>query len=123
MGCHLLLQGIFPAQRLNPGLPHYRQILYHLRHQESQEHGKALLALSAGLETTQEHSKNLAPRSMLEVEAWSLAQIRLLQIENKDQEAARKNSQDTDFLSPRVKLLQILEWHQDSLPSIFTACS
>ena len=25
-----LLQGIFPTQGLNPGLPHCRQILYHL---------------------------------------------------------------------------------------------
>ena len=27
-GLHLLLQGIFPTQGLNPGLPHCRQILY-----------------------------------------------------------------------------------------------
>ena len=26
VGCHALLQGIFPTQGLNPGLPHYRQI-------------------------------------------------------------------------------------------------
>ena len=35
---HSLLQGIFPTQGSNPGLPHYRWILYHLRHQESQEY-------------------------------------------------------------------------------------
>ena len=35
VGCHALLQGISPAQGLNPGLPHCRQILYHLSHQES----------------------------------------------------------------------------------------
>ena len=34
MGCHALLQGIFPTQGSNPGLPHCRQILYHLRHKE-----------------------------------------------------------------------------------------
>ena len=28
MGCHTLLQGIFPTQGSNPGLPHCRQILY-----------------------------------------------------------------------------------------------
>ena len=33
VGCHALLQGIFPTQRLNPGLPHCRWILYHLSHQ------------------------------------------------------------------------------------------
>ena len=31
VGCHALLQGIFPTQGLNPGLWHCRQILYHLR--------------------------------------------------------------------------------------------
>ena len=35
MGCHSLLQGIFPTQGLNPGLPHCRQIPYHLSHQGS----------------------------------------------------------------------------------------
>ena len=30
--CHALLQGIFPTQGLNPGLPHCRWILYHLSH-------------------------------------------------------------------------------------------
>ena len=28
MGCHSLLQGIFPSQRVNPGLLHCKQILY-----------------------------------------------------------------------------------------------
>ena len=35
VGCHALLQGIFPTQRSNPGLPHCRLILYHLSHQGS----------------------------------------------------------------------------------------
>ena len=35
MGCHVLLQGIFPTQGLNPGLPHCRQIPYCLSHQGS----------------------------------------------------------------------------------------
>ena len=35
VGCHALLQGIFPTQGLNPGLPHCRRILYHLSHQEN----------------------------------------------------------------------------------------
>jgi len=30
VACHALLQGIFPIQGLNPGLPHCRQIRYHL---------------------------------------------------------------------------------------------
>ena len=35
LGCHFLLQGIFPTQGSNVGLPHFRQILYHLSHQGS----------------------------------------------------------------------------------------
>ena len=35
VGCHALLQGIFPTQGSNPGLPHCRRILYHLSHEGS----------------------------------------------------------------------------------------
>ena len=35
VGCHALLQGIFPSQRLNPHLLHCRWILYCLSHQGS----------------------------------------------------------------------------------------
>ena len=36
LGCHLLLQGIFPTQGSNPGLLRCRQILYCLSHLEFQ---------------------------------------------------------------------------------------
>ena len=36
VGCHFLLQEIFPTQGLNPGLQHCRQIIYYLCHQGSQ---------------------------------------------------------------------------------------
>ena len=35
VSCHALLQGIFPTQGSNQGLPNCRQILYHLSHQGS----------------------------------------------------------------------------------------
>ena len=35
VGCHALLQGIFPTQVSNPGLPHCRQILYQLSYREA----------------------------------------------------------------------------------------
>ena len=35
MGCHFLLQGIFPTQELNLDLPHCRQILYQLSYKGS----------------------------------------------------------------------------------------
>ena len=36
-GCHVLLQGIFPIQGLNPGLLYCRQILYHWAPREAPE--------------------------------------------------------------------------------------
>ena len=35
MGCHAVLQGNFPTQGWNPGLPNCRRILYRLNHQGS----------------------------------------------------------------------------------------
>ena len=35
VGCRALLQGIFPTHGLNPGLPHWRRILYQLSYQGS----------------------------------------------------------------------------------------
>ena len=35
MGCHFLLQGIFPTQGSNPGLLHCRRILYQMSHKGS----------------------------------------------------------------------------------------
>ena len=35
VGCHFLVQGIFPTEGSSSGLPHCRQILYHLSHQGS----------------------------------------------------------------------------------------
>ena len=37
MGCHVLLQGIFPTQESNPGLLHCRQILYQLSYKGSSQ--------------------------------------------------------------------------------------
>ena len=46
VGCHALLQRIFPTQGSNSGLPHYRQILYHLNHQGSPSFSKLKICLS-----------------------------------------------------------------------------
>jgi len=34
VGCHSLLQGVFPTQGSNLGLLHFRQILYCMRYRE-----------------------------------------------------------------------------------------
>ena len=43
VGSLSLLQGIFPIQRSNPGLPHCRQILYQLSHKRSPREVKAIV--------------------------------------------------------------------------------
>ena len=42
LGSHSLLQGIFLTQELNPGLPLFRQNLYHLSHQGSLIYSKGI---------------------------------------------------------------------------------
>ena len=54
VGCHALLPGIFPTQGSNPSLPHCRQILYHLSHQESPRICMDRLSLLQGIFLTQE---------------------------------------------------------------------
>ena len=45
VGCHFLLQGIFPTQGSNPCFQHCRQILYPLRHQESPQERQCQIRL------------------------------------------------------------------------------
>ena len=55
VGCHSLLQGIFPTQGSNPGLLDCRQILYRLSHQGLHSETKQLqrnVLLSTTLEET-----------------------------------------------------------------------
>ena len=55
VGCHCLLQGIFPTQGSNPGIPHGRQMLYRLSHQWSDNRRKAEENCRCGLEDTWSH--------------------------------------------------------------------
>ena len=48
MRCHFLLQGIFPTQGSNLGLPRCRQTLYHLSHQGSASSLESSLFISPG---------------------------------------------------------------------------
>ena len=45
VGCHVLLQGIFTTQGLNPGLPLCSRILHHLSHQGSPDKSRDKLLL------------------------------------------------------------------------------
>ena len=48
VGCHFLLQAIFPTQGPNAGLPHCRWILYQLSHQGSPAYYSILILLKLG---------------------------------------------------------------------------
>ena len=61
MGCHALLQGAFPTQGLNPGLPHCRRILCQLSHKGSPEHRNGSLSLLRGIIPTQGLNPGLLP--------------------------------------------------------------
>ena len=59
MGRLSLIQGIFPTQGSNPGLPHCRWILYQLSHREAQEHWRGRLSLLCWIFPTQESNQGL----------------------------------------------------------------
>ena len=46
VGCHSLLQAIFPTQRLNLSLPHCRQMLYNLSHKGSSQFNSLIPKMS-----------------------------------------------------------------------------
>ena len=55
----LSVQEIFPTQGLNPGLPHCRQILYWVSHQESLR-----------LQQLPDHQYSLNPTNLMELNIW-----------------------------------------------------
>ena len=59
VGCHALLQGIFPTQGSNPGLQHCRQILYCLSHRGSPRILERVACPSPGKFPTQESNQGL----------------------------------------------------------------
>ena len=62
VGSLSLLQGIFPTQGLNPGLPHCRQILYQLSHKGSPRILQWVsLSLLQWIFQTQESNQDLLP--------------------------------------------------------------
>ena len=58
VGSLSFLQGIFPTQGSNPGLPHCRQILYQLSHKGAQEYWGGSLSLLQRSFLTQESNCN-----------------------------------------------------------------
>ena len=59
VGSLSLLQGIFPTQGLNPGLPHGRQILYQLSHKGSPK--LPLSHVKAAIHSTEDTERKEGP--------------------------------------------------------------
>ena len=59
VGCHGLLQGLFPTQGSNPGLPHCMWILYCLSHGKPKNTGVGNLYLFQGIFPIQELNRDL----------------------------------------------------------------
>ena len=71
MGCHVLLQGIFPTQELNLSILHCRQILYHLSHLGS--------PMSSNTKLAQRHlTQSLFYNKVLTVSCNVLSQVALV---------------------------------------------
>ena len=72
VGCHFLLQGIFPTQGLNLGLPHCGRTLYPLSHQGSSVPNLPVLPLNYSAFLVAHSGKNLP--AMRETWVQSLGQ-------------------------------------------------
>ena len=78
VGSLSLLQGIFPTQGSNPGLPHCRWILYLLSHKGSKNTGVGSLSLFQWIFPTQESNQGLLRCRQIQVhENWELASVLL----------------------------------------------
>ena len=80
VGCHALLQGIFPTQGLNPGLPHCRRILYHLSHQGS-------LAISKSPDSGFDASSPFSGASLVALTVRTLPEMQEVQVQSLGREA------------------------------------
>ena len=103
MGCHSLLQGIFPTQGSNQGLLHCKQILYHLSHQGSPK----LLQFS---------SVQSLSRVRLFATPWTVACQAPWDSPGKNPGVGSHFLLQGTFLTQESNL-QLLRWQADSLPT------
>ena len=72
MGSPSLLQGVFPTQGSNPGLPYCGQILYHLSHKGSPRILECSLSLLQQIFPTQESNRGLLHCSWIFFTNWAI---------------------------------------------------
>ena len=72
VGYYALLQGIFPTLGSNPGLPHYRQILYCLSHQGSPNRSREVCLFGEKLINTKLPAISMAPLLSQKALRWYL---------------------------------------------------
>ena len=73
VGCHFLLQGIFPTQESNPGLLHCRQILYRLNYE-----GSPLFCVSTAFVQLLSHIRHCNPWTAAQAPLSSAVSLSLL---------------------------------------------
>ena len=74
VGCHALLQGLFPTQGSNPGLPHCRQILYCLIHQGNPKKSREVCLFDEKLINTKLPPISMAPLLSQKAVRWYLSE-------------------------------------------------
>ena len=96
------LQGIFPTQGLNPGLPHCRLILYHLSHSGSLDVGKLISGSSA------------FSKSSLNIWKFSVHLLLKPGLENLEQYfASMQNKCNCEVVSTLFGIAFLLDWNEN----------
>ena len=78
-GCDFLLQEIFPSQGLNPDLPHCRQMLYCLSHQQSLISDRLQQYVNCELDVQAGFRKGTGTRDQIANICWIVKKARELQ--------------------------------------------
>ena len=114
VGCHFLLQGIFPTQGSNPGLLHFRQILYQLATRKAQKRKALGFNWSTSLLYPEKHTSwepmegNLS--SSWSWSVWIQGTMGVIKIEDLD--CKKKKKKCDARRHSRKGLIKLLSWNK-----------